>query len=154
APAWAAVDGALDSSYSTDGKATVNFSSATLDQALGAALTPDGKLVLVGRAKPASGDAVAWTRLLNDGSIDPDWGGTTVALCGNTGSQQLNDVAIQSTGDAIAVGSCTVGGTTVGVVVRIGAAHGTKVAETIVDFALAPGADTVLNAVAIAAGDL
>jgi len=154
AAAAPALDGLLDTSYSGDGKATVAFASSTLDQAFGAAPTADGKVVLVGRSKLSSVNAAAWTRLLANGSVDPAWGKRTANLCGNTDSQQLNDVAIQSTGDAIAVGTCVVGGRVIGVMVRLSAIDGSKIDEDTVDFNLTSGGETQLNAVAIGPGDV
>ncbi len=58
-------NGALDPSFGTGGKATVNFTG--VDIAHGMALQPDGKIVLVGETGPAGGTTdYAVTRLLGD----------------------------------------------------------------------------------------
>jgi uncharacterized delta-60 repeat protein len=58
-------DGSVDSSFGVDGRATVNFGG--VDEALGMALQPDGKVVLVG----TNGSDYAVTRLLGD-SAQPE----------------------------------------------------------------------------------
>jgi uncharacterized delta-60 repeat protein len=58
-------NGALDPSFGTGGKATVNFTG--VDIAHGMALQPDGKIVLVGETGPAGGTTdFAAARLLGD----------------------------------------------------------------------------------------
>lgn len=58
-------NGALDPSFGTGGKSTVNFTG--VDIAQGIALQPDGKIILVGETGPAGGTTdFAVTRLLGD----------------------------------------------------------------------------------------
>jgi uncharacterized delta-60 repeat protein len=64
--------GALDGSFGSGGKVTTSFSPG-LDEALGVALQPDGKIVAGGLASPA-GDDFALARYNQSGSLDASFG--------------------------------------------------------------------------------
>jgi uncharacterized delta-60 repeat protein len=66
-------DGTPDSSFGGDGNVTLAIATAAV--ALGAALQPDGRIVVVGwQREPFIGYRVAVLRLLPDGSLDPAFG--------------------------------------------------------------------------------
>jgi uncharacterized delta-60 repeat protein len=77
AVAWAANPAALDSSFSGDGKQTLDFGfAAKSDQANGVVALPSGKIVAVGYATQAgSNDSFAVARLNPNGEPDPDFSG-------------------------------------------------------------------------------
>jgi uncharacterized delta-60 repeat protein len=74
-------NGSLDTSFSGDGKVTVDFASGSEDQANAMALTSDGKLLAVGSSNsytPGGTYAdVAVARLNANGSLDTSFGGGT-----------------------------------------------------------------------------
>ncbi|HJU39269.1 MAG TPA: hypothetical protein VJ724_06815 [Tahibacter sp.] len=70
-------DGTPDASFGTNGKVTIPFDlgATNTDIPYGAALQPDGKLILVGYASLSDTDAdVALVRLDTDGTLDPSFG--------------------------------------------------------------------------------
>jgi len=117
-----AADGALDTAWGSGGRHTVSydFGGTKADQAFGAALQSDGKLVVVGSAAvtdaayPSNKD-VAVSRLRGDGSLDTtfatqgrfDYNFGFPAFCANEDIAKA--VAIQPTGAIVVVGtaSCT-----------------------------------------------
>jgi len=98
-------DGALDTTFSEDGKLTTNF--RVQDQAHDVALQPDGKIVVAGQACAANyvcdlavarynPDGSLDTTFSGDGKVTKDFGG------GDNGS--LGGLAIQSDGKIIIAG--------------------------------------------------
>lgn len=70
-------DGTLDTGFGGDGRVTVpfDFGGNNLDIFYGAALQPDGALVLAGYIEvDDSNSDMAFVRLLPDGELDPDFG--------------------------------------------------------------------------------
>ncbi|PLS76279.1 MAG: hypothetical protein CYG61_02995, partial [Actinobacteria bacterium] len=59
-------DGSLDTSFDTDGKVTTDIGGATVDDATGVALQPDGRIVVAG----TSDEDFAVARYNADGSLD------------------------------------------------------------------------------------
>lgn len=99
-PPACAADGELDTGFSTDGLATIDFTTGSTheDRAFGAALQPDGRLVVVGRARFSASDTdFAIARLNPDGSLDSSFSGdgrTTIAFdLGAPGNTQILDEA-------------------------------------------------------------
>lgn len=104
-------NGALDSSFSFDGRVTIDFDGgAGSDVCLGIALQADGKVVVVGSTSTGSGNDFAIARLNGDGTLDTTFGGGTgkvvvpfdlVAM----GNDIANAVTIQANGKILVVGS-------------------------------------------------
>jgi uncharacterized delta-60 repeat protein len=79
-------DGALDASFGSGGKRTIEFGGDIIESAYGATLQADGKILLVGE----SDSRVAVARLNPNGSLDDDfstdgkktfsWGGISIAM--------------------------------------------------------------------------
>jgi uncharacterized delta-60 repeat protein len=88
-------DGSPDTTFSGDGKQTVDFGG--VDQAFGVALAPDGKIVVAGQGGAVGDMAVA--RLNTDGSVDMT---ATVDFGGNNGA---SEVAVQPDGKIVLAGS-------------------------------------------------
>jgi uncharacterized delta-60 repeat protein len=106
APVALAVAGALDPSFSGDGKARVDLQGD--EGATSLAIQADGKILLAGsRADPVeSASDIALVRLTPDGSLDSTFGvGGAVLTDLGFDSEQANDVALQSDGRIVVVGS-------------------------------------------------
>jgi uncharacterized delta-60 repeat protein len=113
-------DGTLDTTYGAGGLATYSLVEAlrpfgTLNTVTSAALQPDGKLVLVGRASPSSttGAEFGAVRLNADGSLDTSFGtgGTAVAPITINGFNMATaeGVAVQPDGRIVLAGTATTG---------------------------------------------
>jgi uncharacterized delta-60 repeat protein len=94
-------DGSLDTSFDTDGRATVDFTELTFEEAHAVALQTDGKIVVVGLGS----SAFAVARLNSNGSLDTsfDTDGKTMTAFGGT-FEEADGVAIQSDGRVVVVG--------------------------------------------------
>ncbi|HYY43019.1 MAG TPA: hypothetical protein VE775_09825, partial [Pyrinomonadaceae bacterium] len=94
-------DGTLDTSFDTDGRATVDFTELTFEEARALALQTDGKIVVVGEGS----SAFAVARLNANGSLDTsfDTDGKTMTAFGGT-FEEADDVVIQADGKIVAVG--------------------------------------------------
>jgi uncharacterized delta-60 repeat protein len=101
-------DGSLDTSYSGDGKATVNF-SAEDDPAFALAQQADGKIVAAGQAFEYPDGRFALARFRTNGALDLTFGtGGKVTLDVTAGDDDVaNGVAIQPDGKIVAVGSAS-----------------------------------------------
>ncbi len=100
-------DGTLDTTFGTDGTATVDFGGN--DFVRGAALTPDGRIVLAGDTDAGNGHDFAAARLNADGSLDPTFGTggkTNVDFGGDDGADA---VAVQADGKVVLAGDTTNG---------------------------------------------
>ena len=98
-------NGTLDTTFSGDGFALVNFSS-NWDHARDAALQPDGKIILVGIAEVNSPyDSFALARVNPDGTLDQGFGNGGKVLMVNQGD--LEAVVLQNDGKLIALGTST-----------------------------------------------
>ena len=101
-------DGGLDTSFSFDGKVTVDFGGSN-DQCNAIALQSDGKIVVVGTTNAAGNSDFAIARLNADGTLDTSFGngtGKTVVAFDTGGSNDDigGSVAIQPDGKLVAVG--------------------------------------------------
>lgn len=101
------VPGALDTCFSNDGKLTTGWASTTYELARAIGIQSDGKIV-VGGTMGILGDAFALARYNTDGSLDTNFSpryrdGKVKTPFGS--SAYLNDLAIQSDGKIVAVGS-------------------------------------------------
>ena len=112
-------DGALDTTFSSDGKAVIAFDygGGGDDRATGIAIQSDGKIVLVGYTqKAALGDNdIALARLRTDGSLDTSFTGDGRKFIGFNADGTADDrgaaVAIQSNGAIVVVGYAQASGT-------------------------------------------
>ena len=108
---WAAArfnaDGSLDSGFGTDGKLIIN--NDLEEEAFGAALQPDGKIIIAGLSgNPTNGLRLTLERINQNGTIDQSFGasGKVVSTFANSFA---TSVAIQTDGKIIAAGSRFVG---------------------------------------------
>jgi uncharacterized delta-60 repeat protein len=95
-------NGSLDPSFSGDGRRRISLGGD--ERALGAALGPNGKIVVVGRAGP-TGDDFAIARFNPRGSLDPSFSGDGKQTTRFAGSDGALGVAIQADGKIVVVGS-------------------------------------------------
>lgn len=120
-------DGSLDTSFSFDGVATIDFDNGHgRDRGTGLALQSDGKIVVVGSTTTATGSSThfAIARLDADGTLDTTFGAgtgkTTVEfnLVGGTVTDAATSVAIQPDGKIVVSGYAETanGGTNVAIV--------------------------------------
>lgn len=125
-------DGVLDTTFDTDGRATVNVAGG-LDRAYAAALQPDGAIVLAGEVRADSSDLgdVGLARLTANGALDTTFGSGGVvhidyadldpADGDPADTDQANDVAIQADGKIVIAGHALVGSTTDFMIARLNA---------------------------------
>ncbi len=99
-------DGTHDQQFGNGGEVEIDLGS-TAEQALAAIRQPDGKYLLAGDTKTASGVDAALVRLQPDGSLDESFGsgGKLIAYSG-TWDDTIHALALQPDGKLIAVG-CT-----------------------------------------------
>ncbi|MBO9664701.1 hypothetical protein [Dokdonella sp.] len=101
-------DGGLDTSFSFDGKVTVDFGGSN-DQCNAIALQSDGKIVVVGSTNAAGNSDFAIARLNADGTLDTSFGNGTGKVVvafdnGGTNADIGGGIAIQPDGKLVAVG--------------------------------------------------
>jgi uncharacterized delta-60 repeat protein len=94
-------DGSLDTSFDGDGKVTTDFGSP-FDQAEGAAIQPNGRIVAAG-FNSAIGD-FALARYNGDGTLDTSFDGDGKVMTDFGGFEQAFGVAIQPDGRIVAAG--------------------------------------------------
>jgi uncharacterized delta-60 repeat protein len=100
-------DGALDTTFSSDGKVTTNFTSG-FDGAFAVAIQPvDGKIVAAGQAGGGSAGKLALARYNTDGALDSNFSADgKVTTDFTTGLDYADDIAIQEAdGKIVAVGA-------------------------------------------------
>ncbi|HEY3069272.1 MAG TPA: hypothetical protein VGJ34_03065 [Gaiellaceae bacterium] len=95
-------DGTPDTSFSTDGKLTTDFTSA-FDGGFALAIPPSGKIVAAGQA----GGAVGLASYDTDGSLDLSFGGGDGKLTTNftKGADYFDDLLVDANGKIVAGGS-------------------------------------------------
>ena len=107
-------DGTLDTSFSGDGKLTLDLGFE--DQAHAVAIQADGRIVVAGQAA----SDIAVVRLLPDGTLDPSFNDVPVPTAENGdgihrfslgGTEAARAVAIQGNGAIVVAGFSDVGGT-------------------------------------------
>ncbi|MCW5623235.1 MAG: cadherin domain-containing protein, partial [Burkholderiales bacterium] len=136
-------DGALDTSFGTGGVVTIDIAGGS-DQAYGAALQADGKIVLAGYARVGGTDDIALVRLNADGSLDTSFSGDgklTYAI--GLGHDNAYDVAVQTDGK-IVVAATVVSGNRDVALLRFnadGTLDGSFGAGGVVTTAVGPGDD-------------
>ncbi len=98
-------DGALDTSFSGDGRQTTDFGFGADDAANGIAVQGDGKIVAAGYASGgATGDDFALARYDPDGTLDPSFSGDGKRRTSFGGDDGANGMALQGDGKIVAVG--------------------------------------------------
>jgi uncharacterized delta-60 repeat protein len=101
-------DGGLDKSFSGDGHRTIGFGDGGDDYALGAAVEPNGKIVLAGSSETGGGVAIA--RLLPSGRLDRRFSGNgreTFSFARSSEAGSAGAVAIQPNGKIVVAGVTT-----------------------------------------------
>ena len=115
--------GVLDTTFDSDGRATVNV-AGELDRANAAALQPDGAIVLTGEVRAernGSGD-VGLARFTATGALDTTFGsGGIVHISYADDSDQASDVALQADGKIVIAGNALVGSTADFLIARLNA---------------------------------
>lgn len=109
-------DGSLDNSFGTNGVTSTDFFSGE-DVAIGLALQPDGRLVVVGLSKDSTGATSSWAvgRYQADGFLDPTFGsgtGRVVTFVGNEIEDTATAVGLQANGQIVVAGYCLNGAPT------------------------------------------
>ena len=114
-------NGALDTSFSGDGKATISFDLAGFDEdaAEGVAIDRNGRILLAGQAYDSGGGGFdfAFARMMDNGTLDTSFGvggRLTVSFdFGGANGEFVNDVAVWPDGEIVAAGSMDIGPTAV-----------------------------------------
>ena len=96
-------DGTPDTSFSGDGRQTVDFGGA--DEAIAVTIAADGKIVLAGRGGPGSDMVI--TRLNTNGTVDTSFAPATSgeAFVDFGGTDVGNGVALQADGKIVVIGT-------------------------------------------------
>ncbi|HEY1090500.1 MAG TPA: hypothetical protein VGE47_05360, partial [Burkholderiaceae bacterium] len=104
-------DGTLDTSFSGDGVASINFAGASSSEARSLTLQSDGKIVLAGSAVLGGTSQFAVARLLADGTLDTSFSGDglyTQAV--GAADAVATDVQVQTDGRIVLAGYTANGG--------------------------------------------
>jgi uncharacterized delta-60 repeat protein len=96
-------DGSLDSSFGTGGQLTLPLAQEFLVR--GAALQPDGKLVIAGRYGPPGSLDFGLVRLLPNGAADPSFDGDGLATANFPGTEDGYSVVLLPDGRHVVAGS-------------------------------------------------
>ena len=100
------VDGSPDTSFSADGKITIDLAPQNPfgERAMAIAIQPDGKIVVGGHTNPSGNNPdFALVRLLPNGAFDSTFSGGFVTTSFSS-SEYLNDIEIQPDGKIVAAG--------------------------------------------------
>ena len=95
-------NGSLDTTFSFDGKVTIDFAGDD-DVATSLVLQPDGKIVVGGYAKQAA-ENFALARLLADGTLDTTFSGNGKETTSFGGQDLIFELALQADNKIVAVG--------------------------------------------------
>ena len=111
-------DGALDNSFSQDGR-LITAIGAEDDDAFSAALQPDGRILLVGESDNGTDLDVAMVRYNTDGSLDTSFGvgGKVTTAIGNE-RDQARSVVVQPDGKILVAGQRRLVGFEDGFIIR------------------------------------
>ncbi|HKE20466.1 MAG TPA: hypothetical protein VKB80_36585, partial [Kofleriaceae bacterium] len=98
-------DGGLDASFGTGGVVDLVFSGGVLDQGLGVAIQPDGRIVVVGVTSVGGQDDFAVNRYLAGGALDTSFGGDGKVATDFSGSvDRARAVLVQPDGRIVVAG--------------------------------------------------
>ena len=97
-------DGSLDTTFGVNGKVTTNLGNQT-DYIQALAIQTDGKIVAAGWSGNSSTDNFAVARYNSDGSLDSTFGSGGIATADFGGQDHILEIALQSDGKIVAVGS-------------------------------------------------
>ncbi|HEX2700923.1 MAG TPA: Calx-beta domain-containing protein [Acidimicrobiales bacterium] len=102
--------GALDTTFDTDGKVTIDVGSSSVDAAVALAVQADGRIVVAGTTSSAGGD-FAVVRLTATGSLDPtfDTDGKVTVDIGSTSVDAAAGLALQADGKIVVAGTTGAG---------------------------------------------
>lgn len=110
-------DGSVDASFGIGGRAAVQFNGGLAEEAYGMSMQPDGKLVVVGRARTGTRYDMGVTRFNADGSLDLAFGSLGVttfnpyhmvpSLGGTIGSHYANKSLIGADGKIYIAGAAS-----------------------------------------------
>lgn len=97
-------NGSLDTTFSGDGRQTINFGSN--DGAHGIIVQPNGKIVLFGEKISSTGSACALARINSNGSLDKTFSGDgkVVMSFGSGIDTKCRDARVQTNGKIVVVG--------------------------------------------------
>ena len=98
-------DGALDTTFSDDGKLVIGASTTSDSPGAAVAIQPDGKIVVIGWINIASSDEYLVLRFNADGTPDPSFDGDGRVITPLIGSDRGGDVALQPDGKIVIAGS-------------------------------------------------
>ncbi|HTF06321.1 MAG TPA: T9SS type A sorting domain-containing protein, partial [Bacteroidia bacterium] len=102
-------NGDLDTSFAVQGKTTTNISGYN-DYGFGAALQPDGKILVVGSAEIGVGGDICIVRYNTDGSLDQSFDGDGILNADIGGSYDVAfSIAVQSDGKIVTAGYSAAG---------------------------------------------
>lgn len=98
--------GELDLDLSGDGIATAHFAPVGSDAAMGMAIQPDGRIVVVGSTQQDTQTSWALARFMSDGTLDASFGtgGQVITTIGSHFDDAMA-VALQANGQIVVVGS-------------------------------------------------
>lgn len=97
-------DGTPDSSFSGDGRLTVDIDNAITDAARAVVIQPNGRILIAVRHDPGAGHVFAMLRLMKDGSLDTTFGGDGIVTAALFGHDNTQDLALQWDGKIIMSG--------------------------------------------------
>lgn len=107
------LDGSFDSSFGNQGRRF--FTVATDAFGYGAALQPDGRILIAGRCN--NGTSMCVGRLTSNGSVDGTFAqindelpSNGIAIASNGGSDVANSIALQADGKIVLAGACLLNG--------------------------------------------
>ena len=103
-------NGALDTTFGTNGVVTTNVSAGSSDRASAIVLQPDGKVVVAGRSFVSSTSDVLLIRYHSDGTLDTTFGTGGIVTTDVNGLDAAFGVAVQPDGKIVVAGETYVGG--------------------------------------------
>jgi len=102
-------DGTLDNSFSSDGKLTTDV-NGNYEQLGGAAIQPDGKIILGGRTGDGIDDDFLVVRYNTDGTIDNSFSSDGMVTSSfSSGIDAVNSLALDAAGKITAIGFANIG---------------------------------------------
>lgn len=97
-------NGALDPEFGGDGKAFYKFSGFSNERLNDVLIQPDGKILAAGTVNTGTNNNFAILRLLDDGSLDPDFNGTGYNISSFPDATRIMQIGLMSDGKIVAAG--------------------------------------------------